>query len=326
MSLAISSESNNLAQVLVGDSSYEITAPPSARRSPALFRNAEERNTYKLEKHAQTEHWPTIKTKGILGTINHLLHCLASDIGAVVRNDDGQLIACDRKVLLKWWEGPLKIVSCAVQGTAEYLQRWWAGAGAGCSQKSVRRYTKELKDLDLLDYNQMSFQHCSEHGIRSPRHYTYIDIGGLLLLAEMLKERLEAEGIAQPGHQGAFLGMMYDALFSGWGWRRKGDPDMDTPEDYDQSAEVRSMGSHSARADLDEHDPERIGLASALRHLREMTIVFAKNQGKRGHEFMESAKHMALKRCQSDRERISVGELMKDVVRDYWSYTTDRKP
>lgn len=311
MSLTNSFQANNLAQVLVGKSSYEIVAPESARRSPALFRDAQGRSTFKLEKHAQTSHWPICKSSGLLGTINHILHCVAEDIGAVVRSSDGQLIGCDRDALLNWWKGPIKILSCAVQGTAEYLQRWWSAAGAGCSQKSVRRYTKELKELGLLDYNQMSFEHCSEHGIRSPRHYTYLDIGGLLLLAEMLKERLEAAEASQPGHQGAFLGMMYDALFSGWGWRRTGDPDMDTPEDYDDSQVVRSMGSHAARSALDYYDPQRISLGSALRHLREMSQIVVKNGGRRGREFFNAAKHMAIARCSNDEERIMVNDVIR---------------
>jgi len=86
------------------------------------------------------------------------------------------------------------------------------------------------------------------------------------------------------------------------------------------------MGSHSSRAELDEHDPGRLSFASALRHLREMTIIFAKNGGRRGREFMDSARHMAAKRCQDDRGRLVIGEVMKSTARAHRPSSTQHPP
>ena len=61
------------------------------------------------------------------------------------------------------------------------------------------------------------------------------------MLAEVLERRIGYDGL--PDHKAAILQKIYNALFSGWGYNREGEPDTQEPTDYAESVAIRQERS-----------------------------------------------------------------------------------
>lgn len=282
----------------------------------------------RYESHTKTEfqnrvsevihHWPTTKLKGMVGIINQLTWHWSNCWGAVKTIDeadaDGNVKSkpydCDRDIVQEALATPA-LLNTSVTSTVNYVKRFWASSvGASCSRATVKRYTAELKELGLLDYDSQ-FQSV---GRARNRFYTYLDIPHLLLLAELIMERLQAAcPDAMPSHWGQFMGWLYDAVFpTGWGWRKKGNPDDVEPETVRDSLMARVWASHLARVELSEREPWRGTFRSAVRHLRQVVELDNLIGGCMG--IVTAARGLALAHCRNTHAHDAIARVCPMLV------------
>lgn len=167
--------------------------------------------------------WTTKECHTVLGIINNLVYHLGCSCGAVSRNEDGKLTV-DRSQLLAIIKRDLRLVT-ALCHTKEYLEQYWPDAFHGLNR--IREMIYILEDAGLLAYES----HRSKGKVS--RVYTFLDVPALLMLAEILEDRIGYESL--PQHGAGLLQKMFNALFKGWGYRRKGVDGQAAPDSYDLS-------------------------------------------------------------------------------------------
>ena len=260
--------------------------------------------------------WPTSKLKAMAGIINQLCWHWADCWGAVkkvrqVVDETLKLVpvSCDRATVQKALRTPASL-NTYISSTVDYLKRYWRGVGTASSRSTVKRHTDELRDLELLDY-QSEFQSI---GRARNRHYTFLDIPRLLILAELLIDRLQELDVAMPGHWGQFMGWLYDAVFLGWGWRRKGCSETQEPDDEESTGLLRAESSHAARTESENISPKRISFRSALRHLDSLSQLWERQRSQNLLRMLQTARHWAVKRCRNDVDHIAVGQVCPMIL------------
>lgn len=200
----------------------------TGHRADFVYSDPEARRDRRLELAAASQDWTPKRCQTALGVINNLLYHAGACYGAVSRDAGGLLVAC-REKLISLIQEPAILLKNALASTAEYLKQWWPGASRNIN--TIRDVIEELQDIGLLS-------HYSQRGAgKRSRVYNYLDIPGLLLLAEALEKRLGYENL--PEHGAALLQKLYNALFSGWGYNREGEPDSQAPRGYEESVAVR---------------------------------------------------------------------------------------
>ena len=177
------------------------------------------------------EFWTQREAHTALGIINNLVYHLGVSCGSVERNEDDEL-KVDRQKLLSIVGRDFKLVT-ALCHTRDYLSQYWPAAFHGINR--VREMICLLEDMGLLKYESHRRQG------KVSRVYTFLDVPKLLILAEVLESRIGYESL--PQHGAGLLQKMFNALFKGWGYRRKGVAGQPKPSDYAESDEVRSQSS-----------------------------------------------------------------------------------
>ena len=237
------------------------------------------RQAFQHEVYSAISEWSSTTLKGFVGVINQLTWHWANCSDAVKKitrkTEHGtkeQAIGCDRKKVHEALQVSA-VLNTSVTSTVNYLKRYWASCGAASSRATVKRYTETLKEWGLLDYHS-EFQ---STGRARNRFYTYLDIPRLLLVAEVIMERLQhmvdTTDIPMPSHWGQFMGWLYDAVFAGWGWRKKGHADAVEPATHEESVVERAMASHESRVEQVEFEPWKLSFRSALQHLSNLVDV-----------------------------------------------------
>lgn len=299
-----------------------LTYSASEQRSPLCGSSDLNPDTVRLsdfraELWSLIQNWPTTKLKGMAGVINQLCWHWANCFGAVkkVWRAVGEAlklvpINCDRGIVQEALRTPASL-NTSISSTVDYLKRFWSGSGAASSRPTVKRYTTELKEMELLDY-QSEFQSV---GRARNRHYTFLDIPRLLILAELLIDRLQELDVAMPSHWGQFMGWLYDAVFLGWGWRRKGCSEIQEPDNEDSTDLLRAEASHAARAESENTSPQRISFRSALRHLDSLSQLWEKRRSQSLLRMLQAARQWAVRRCKNDLDHVAVGEVCPMIVK-----------
>lgn len=277
---------------------------------------SQERQDFQIEVSAMISEWPSTKLKGIAGVINQLVwhwaDCFGATRKAIQKTEYGpkeMVFGCDRKKVQLALQTHA-LLNTSITSTVNYIKRFWSGSGASCSRATVKRYTAELKDMGLLDY-QSEFQ---STGRARSRFYTHLDIPRLLLLAEVIIDRLQQMQAPMPSHWGQFMGWLYDAVFSGWGWRRKGHPEEVEPETHEESMQVRANASYEARAEMIKDNLRSISFRSALQHLAALGDLWRIGRSKDLLRRLQIARGWAVERCRNDYDHEAIAGVMPQIL------------
>ena len=126
------------------------------------------------------------------------------------------------------------------------------------------------------------------------------------------------------------MGWLYDAVFTGWGWRRKGDPEIEEPNEVVAALLHRLQLSHESRAAFEEEAPYKVTFRSALRHLMGVVELcrlsgvtkpwhlrsnvrhedsLVQSQRRNLSRLLSAARRWAVSKCESDLDQRAVGEI-----------------
>jgi hypothetical protein len=178
----------------------------------------------------------------LMGLINHVLHHAADSFGVIewakgfegcrrierIDREGAQLLV---KTEWKLW--------CSVSSAASAIAEHWSGVAAPSSRQSVKRAAAWLKENGFLDYEHDEFV----PGVwGKSRRYHSVDVQGCLMLFNVLEG--EIGGYEElPTHHGSLIKHLWNQVFNGWGYRRKGEPDTKEPDDLDQTLAWRERRS-----------------------------------------------------------------------------------
>ena len=193
--------------------------------------SSESLEAQRIELWAQIETWHPKRIHTALGAINNLLYHASHCFGCVNRDEQGQL-KIDRDALIELCDRPIRLVT-AFCHTKDYLSKWWPSAFT--TDKAVRGVISSIQKMGLLHYES------EWQSGRTSRVYDFLDIPGLLILAEALEKALGFDQL--PKHGAALLQKMFNALFSGWGYNRRGDAGQSEPETHEDSVIARAERS-----------------------------------------------------------------------------------
>ncbi len=195
------------------------------------------------------------QNKTMLGAIHNLLTDAANSLDVLEwqTNRDGDRIHCiggDRTKAKYMVEQSWSLIR-AISSTQEWVEELWGSIQTAFSLNSVRRSIDWLRDADLLAYHSEF-----EAGIYgASRRYTYIDVPGLLLLAEVLEASIGFDSL--PSHNMSSIKALHDAVFPGFGYGRTGPSDMGEPDDWETSLEVREWSSWNSDTNGGKFEPSR---------------------------------------------------------------------
>ena len=193
--------------------------------------------------------------RGYLAIANQLLYWWAKCLKVAKKiPGQGHIFSRDRAIAALNFD--IRMV-CAVSSTAAYAEKLWTptgeNGGSGVSLRSIHTRLDELRALGLLDWEDREFSdRTGKKGrVKQPRIYTYIDVVGLLFLAEACEERLyqltaRDHDCAKypngniglsflPEHFGNFTRLLFNTIIPGWGWRREGPSDENEPVSHEES-------------------------------------------------------------------------------------------
>jgi hypothetical protein len=196
-------------------------------------------HTFRAEAWFYTEGWTEKRLRTTLAFINKVLYHWGCGVGAIV--EDG--VRTVSKAIARTAIYSRSVLLCALTSVADYIRNLW---GHAFSDRSLWGWIQQLKDDGFLDYASVA-------GEGKKSRQWLLSVPDLLLLAEACEKRLlwiarqgetddddyGFEWEAMPIHHGYTLKLLFDAVFPGFGWNRKGDDTQNEPTTYASTDECQ---------------------------------------------------------------------------------------
>ena len=169
------------------------------------------------------------------------------------------------------------VLCTALSHTKDFINRFWPEASQ--SRRAIAGWIDFFKELNLLDYVEQSFI-SGKWG--NSRRYSFIDVEKLLVFLEAAEEHLgdlvyesyqDGKDDYTVNARGTAVRALFNGLFTGWGFRRTGDPDEVEPETWEET-DLSRAGSRWSSLSEDGHwaSDDKGVIRETYREMRDRTI------------------------------------------------------
>lgn len=249
--------------------------------SPNFLQNPLYRRVLHSEYAVEGSIWTEFQRHNILAVCNALVWQTSKQRSAVerIRFEDGKLgpILTFPENAHRLWisEIDIQIASSWIEDHCKkYCDRI-------VSRRSINRILSWLKDLGLVDWVDGVFDPKAPKSAAKSRTYTYIDIPRLLILMEATEDYLlhgtdrgREYGLGiLPEHRYNSSRLVYEMIFPGFGWNRKGDGSELEPQTLEESLARRTFMAEAAEVRQGEYVAGSLSALLQAAELRDERLI-----------------------------------------------------